>query len=136
MKNSVGELSGDSNLFSDLKSTGISVDIVTYVNVVVDDDDVAACQGDTTEALIEEMHWPSEAEAEAIEEEDRNAEATCDAADAALNELLQFLEQCKDSEKFVRNIGQMSDLVTTQYLSRQEQDWLVQFSCRSSKSTQ
>ncbi|XP_064478259.1 tigger transposable element-derived protein 4-like [Ornithodoros turicata] len=86
---SVEELSEDdySNQFSDLKSAGISMDMVAYVNV---DDDVATCRDDTMEALIEEKcaEKPSESEAEAIEEEGWNVEptpVTCDAADAALN---------------------------------------------------
>ncbi|XP_064471150.1 tigger transposable element-derived protein 4-like [Ornithodoros turicata] len=69
-ENSVEELpeDDDPNLLSDLKSAGISMDMVAYVNV---DDDVATCRDDTMEALIEETctEKPSETEAEAIEEE-------------------------------------------------------------------
>ncbi|XP_064475752.1 tigger transposable element-derived protein 4-like [Ornithodoros turicata] len=118
-ENSVEELpeDDDPNLLSDLKSAGIFMDMVAYVNV---DDDVATCRDDTMEALIEETctEKPSETEAGAIEEQGWNVEptlVTCDAADAALNVLLQFFEERERTDVFEALVKKASRKIETAF---------------------
>ncbi|XP_072143922.1 tigger transposable element-derived protein 4-like [Dermacentor andersoni] len=100
-----------SSIVFTLSSKGVSIDMSAYVSI---DEGVQTCRAATLEGLIEEVfNLPSEtaADDDSMDVVPESAQVICNAADTCLDTLVQFFEQCKGTEEYLRKLSEMSAFV-------------------------
>lgn len=108
----------DIGLCCALREADISAGIESYITL---DEDAVTCRQDTLDAIIEEMLQPSNQQPSSNEADDNQedcdigaAQVACAGADQALHVGLEFFQEHKVSEEYLRHIGHMLPFVTTE----------------------